>query len=46
MKADDLTSIFEPIVWKCGFLDFSQPYVPLRSVTGTASLYLFFYLSD
>jgi hypothetical protein len=38
-KSDNLTAICEPIVYQCGILNISQPYMPARSVTG--QLYFF-----
>jgi hypothetical protein len=33
-KADNVTVIFEQIVWKCSILDVSQPCEPPRPVAG------------
>jgi hypothetical protein len=35
-RAENLTAICEPNVWKCGILNLSQPYGPLRAVRGIA----------
>jgi hypothetical protein len=45
-KADNLTAICEPIVWrKCGRLDLSQPYGPAQACYKESfTLYLFIYL--
>jgi hypothetical protein len=37
---DNLIAIYEPMSTKCGNLDISQLYIPLRSVTGMALPYL------
>jgi hypothetical protein len=40
-KADNFTAICEPIFSiKCGILDLSQPYGPLRTLTGIALPFL------
>jgi hypothetical protein len=38
-RADNLTSICEPIVQQCGILNISLPYRTPRPVTGIALLY-------
>jgi hypothetical protein len=40
-KADNLTAMCEPIVWKVWESRVSRPYVPPRPVTGIALPYLY-----